>query len=407
MSDITVERADMLRAKALKVVEKFAYYCVGLEHVGAHMIASAIQGDLCHILALGVPGTAKTRSVEVFARLIQGKFAVIQFTSDMMPKDIVGSAYYDKFIDKESGQMMGKWKAAFSEMAYANITLGDEINRGATHTQSAMLGPMSEGRVKLPGASLTAEESTRYLPEVNVFMSTMNPLDQEGTNPLPEAQLDRFLLNVVYGYLSRANELHLMQHPELARRDILRTIESVINTDEILEIREYVRKNMRILLPFYEYAATVIRATRPGSPEFNDLYDKNPAIRPILDMVKMGVSSRSNMALMEACRVRAFLHGKNRDGVASRDFVMPEDLKALAHPVFRHRIAMKEEAALRVNPGKIDRSLPEIPSGPGITKEQVIERLNRAGPNPITSDHVVDAILTHIDHATDWSKYGA
>ncbi len=428
MSDNDSIRGDKLRQKALEVVTQFSQYCVGLGHVGTYMIASAIQGDLCHILALGVPGTAKTRSVEVIARLIDGKFAVIQFTSDMMPKDIVGSAYFDKQIDPATGQMIGKWKPAFGEMASANIVLGDEINRGGTHTQSAMLSPMSEGRVKLPGASLTAEESTRMLPEVNVFMCTMNPIDQEGVNPLPEAQHDRFLYNVLFGYLSRADELYLMKHPELARRDILKQIKPVITTDEILEIRGWVRANMRMTDTFYEYAASIIRATRPGQPEFEDLYEKNPAIRPILDMVKSGVSSRANMALLEACRVRAFMHGKHKDGVSPREFVMPEDLKALAHAVFRHRIIMKDEAALRfVKPkddeksGKVDKSdrgdkskkdektavirPRDIPSNAAITKEQVIERLNAPGFNPITSDHVVDAILTHMDHASDWSKY--
>jgi MoxR-like ATPase len=399
------QRSDELRAKCLEVVNQFGKYCIGLSHVGAYMMSSALQGGICHILALGVPGTAKTRSVEVFGRLIGGKFAIVQFTSDIMPKDIVGSAYYDKQIDPATGQVIGKWKPAFGELAFANITLGDEINRGGTHAQSAMLAPMSEGRVKLPGASLTAEESTRMLPEVNVFMCTMNPIDQEGTNPLPEAQHDRFLYQVVYDYLSRAFELELMKHPELARREILEKITSVITIDEILETRKIVRANMRMSDSFYEYAASVLRATRPGQPEFNDLYKKNPAIRPILDAIKSGVSPRANMALLEACRVRAFLYGKNEDRVSPRDFVMPEDLKALAHAVFRHRIIMKDEAALRVVKGDRDATSVQYPSDGAITKAQVLARLNAPGKNPITADHVVDAILTHMDHTTDWKKY--
>jgi MoxR-like ATPase len=292
-------------------------------------------------------------------------------------------------------------------MAEAHFTLGDEINRGATHTQSALLSPMSEGRVKLPGSGLTAAQSTKRLPEVNVFMCTQNPIEQDGTNPLPEAQHDRFLYKVVYDYLSRANELMLMKHPELARREILEGIEPVISLDEILETRHWVRDNMRMSDPFLEYAASVLRATRPGKPEFIDLWNKNPAIRPILDAVKSGISTRANMALLEACRVRAFLFGKNKDGVSPRDFVMPEDLKALANSVFRHRIIMKDEAELRVVKGGDEnvRYANDYPTDGSITKEQVIERLNRPGKNPITSDHVVDAILTHLDHTTDWSSY--
>jgi MoxR-like ATPase len=404
-----IDRAAVLRGKCVAVATEFDKYVVGLSFVGKLMISSAIQGGICHILAEGVPGTAKTRSVEVIARLLGGKFAVIQFTSDMMPKDITGSAYFEKEIDKATGQMVGKWKAAFGEMADANLILGDEINRGATHTQSAMLSPMSEGRVKLPTSSLSAELSTRQLPNVNVFMCTQNPIDQDGTNPLPEAQHDRFLYKVIYGYPTRKDELHLMRNPHLARRDILETIKPVITIDEVFETRQVVRDTVRTSESFEEYAATVVRATRRGSPEFMDLYRKNPDIRPILDAIKSGISPRANMALMEACKVRAFLFGKNEDGVSPRDFVMPEDLKALAPSVFRHRIIMKDEAALRVvkgaKPGDEPVSDDMFPTDGSITKKQVVDRLNHPGKNPITSDHVIDAILTHLDHTNDWSAY--
>lgn len=403
------DRAADLRAKCLAVTAEFDKYVVGMSYVGKLMISSAIQGGICHFLAEGVPGTAKTRSVEVISRLMRGKSTVIQFTSDLMPKDITGSAYFHKELDRETGQMVGSWKAAFGDMADSNWILGDEINRGATHTQSAMLSPMSEGRVKLPASSLSAEESTRYLPKVNVFMCTQNPIEQEGTNPLPEAQHDRFLYKVIYDYPSRQDELHLMRNPHLARREILDQIEPVITLDEILETRQYVRENMRVANSFHEYAASVVRATRPGSPEFIDLYRKNPAIRPILDAVESGISPRANMALQDACRVRAFLFGKDEDGVSPRDFVMPEDLKAIAHAVFRHRIRMKDEAALRVvKGGKPDDNKWEIepyPTDGSITREQVVERLNKPGKNPITVDHFIDAILTHLDHTTDWSAY--
>lgn len=347
--------------------------------------------------------------MEVVARLMSGKFTVVQFTSDMMPKDITGSAYFHKELDRESGQMVGSWKPAFGEIADSNWILGDEINRAATHTQSAMLSPMSEGRVKLPASSLSAEASTRYLPKVNVFMCTQNPIEQDGTNPLPEAQHDRFLYKVIYDYPTRQDELHLMRHPELARREILEQIKPVISIEEILETRALVREHMLVADPFIEYAASVVRATRPGSPEFIDLYRKNPAIRPILDAVKSGISPRANMALQDACRVRAFLFGKDEDGVSPRHFVMPEDLKAIAHAVFRHRIIMKDEAALRVvKGGKPEDNAWDAdpyPTDGSITREQVVERLNKPGKNPITVDHFIDAILTHLDHTTDWSAY--
>lgn len=407
-----MDRAAELRGKCLRVSAEFDKYVIGMSYVGKLMISSAIQGGICHFLAEGVPGTAKTRSVEVMQHLMGGKFAYIQFTSDLMPKDITGSAFFDKEIDPVTGLIKGQWKPAFGDMADANLVLGDEINRGATHAQSAMLSPMSEGRVKLPNSSLPKELSVKQLPEVNVFMCTQNPIEQDGTNPLPEAQHDRFLYKVVYDYPSRADELHLMRNPHLARREILEQIEEVITTDEILEARRWVRANISVEDAFIEYAGTVVRATRPGSPEWIELYNKNPKIRPILKAIKSGISPRANMALLEACRVRAFLFGKDEDGVSPRNFVMPEDLKALAHSVFRHRLLLKDEAALRVvKGGKKEGEDDELivaskyPTDGSITKEQVIERLEAPGFNPITVEHVIDAIITHLDHTTDWSQF--
>lgn len=406
----TKERIAELRAKALRVSEEFDKFVIGQTMVGKLMISSAIQGGICHFLAEGVPGTAKTRSVEVFTRLVgNAQMAYIPFTSDMMPKDITGSAIYTKETNPD-GTVVGKWVPMFGEIADANIVMGDEINRGATHTQSALLGPMSDGRVKLPASSLPPEQSMRQMPKMNVFLCTQNPLDQEGTNPLPEAQHDRFLYNVKFNYPSREAELHLMRNPHLARRSILDTIKPVITVEEILELREYVLSNIKISDSYIEYAGTVVRATRPGSPEFVALWKKNPEIRPILEAIKSGISPRANIAFLEACMIRAFLFGTNEDGVSSRDFVMPEDLKALCHAVYRHRLTMKDEAALRVVKGASSEDMfsdDEFPSDGSITREQVVERLKRPGRNPILVEHAIDAILTHLDHTTDWSKYQA
>lgn len=390
-----------VRGRFLKLLRIFDATVVGLPYVGQLLISSAIQGGVCHFLAEGVPGIGKTRSIEVMARLIGGRFAIIQFTPDLMPKDIVGVEYYDK--------EKGRWVIRWGKMVGANLILGDEINRGDTRTQSALLSPMSEGRVTIEASNSSEEESTIYLHPVNVFMCTQNPLESDGTtNPLPEAQHDRFLYKVLYGYPSRSDEEYLMEHPELADRRILDTLKPVVSLDEILAVRQWIQENMVVSKHFRDYALTIVRATRPGSPEFVELYQRYPDIRPILDSVKTGISVRANMALLRACQVRGFLFGKNEDGKSARNFVMPEDLKALAHATMRHRILTREEAAYRTVKGDADkRWAGEYPEDGTITRQQVVHRLNRPGKNPITSDHVIDALITHIDHTNDSSLYSA
>lgn len=383
-----------------KLIRTFNGIVVGLPAVGQLLLSSAIQGGVCHFLAEGVPGTGKTRSVEVVTRLIGGHFEIVQFTPDLMPKDIIGT----EFFNKETG----RWQIKWGKIARANFVLGDEINRGDTRTQSALLSPMSEGRITVEASNMSGEETTRMMHPVNVFMCTQNPIEQEGTNPLPEAQHDRFLYKVFYGYPSRADEEFLMQNPHLADRAILDTLNPLVSLDEILATREWVKGNMVVSKHFNDYALTVIRATRPGSPEFVDLYNRYPEIRPILDSIKTGISVRANMALLRACQVRGFLFGKNEDGKSPRNFVMPEDLKALAHATMRHRILVKEEAAYRTVKGDADKRWgSEYPEDGTITREQVVHRLNRPGRNPVTSDHVIDALITHIDHTNDSSAYSA
>jgi MoxR-like ATPases len=397
---MNIENFDIhdVRGRYHKLLVSFNGVVVGLPYVGQLLVSSAIQGGVCHFLAEGVPGIGKTRSIEAMARLIGGRFEIIQFTPDLMPKDIIGIEY----PDKKTGEFKIKW----GKIAFANLILGDEINRGDTRTQSALLSPMSEGRVTIEASNVAGEEATKWLHPVNVFMCTQNPIEQEGTNPLPEAQHDRFLYKVIYDYPSRSDEEYLMEHPELADREILDTLRPIVSLDEIVETRKWVKSNMVVSKHFRDYALTVIRATRPGTPEFVDLYQRYPQIRPILDSIKTGISVRANMALLRACQVRGFLYGTNEDKKSPRNFVMPEDLKSLAHSTMRHRILTKEEAAYRTNKGDADkRWAGEYPTDGTITREQVVHRLNRPGKSPITSDHVIDALITHIDHTNDSSLY--
>lgn len=399
MTTVTYADADELRAKARAVFPIFDHYLKGVSEVGHLMMIAAIKGEVNHFLAEGLPGLAKTRSVEVFGRLINGRVWIIQGNPDTMPKDISGS----EFFDKEKGI----WRIRWTPLPSSNLIVVNEGNRMDTRTQGALFEPMSEGRVTVIASNLSEEDATRPMQEVNVVMFTQNPLDQLGTNPIPEAQKDRFLFWAVYDYPKRADELELMVDPRVASRAILNEIKPQISIDEILAARAWVQQFMRVSDTFRQYLLTVVRATRPGSEEFNDLWQKFPDIRPILDAIECGISPRANIALLEACRVRAFLFGTGEDGQSPRHFVMPEDLKALAKPVLRHRIVMKQEAAFRRVSGdaKGAQSVRAVQRGGTVTRRELYDRIKRPGPNPITSDDVVDALLTHIDFSNDWKLY--
>ncbi|MBX9685667.1 MAG: AAA family ATPase [Candidatus Obscuribacterales bacterium] len=353
-----------LRARALAVLAEYNKYVYGYEHIGAGLLIASISGGICHILAEGVPGLAKTHSVKTMAHCISDmSFVRVQFTPDMMPKEITGT----KVIDLESRQSHIDWGPIFGK----NFVLADEINRGKTNVQSALLEPMAEGQGTVAG-------STRKVENPFVVMATQNPIEQEGTNPLPEAQHDRFLFKFIYDYASLEDELKILENPALANLDYT-TIKPQMSKDELLAARDYVANNINVSRTFNEYLLKVCRATRPGSDEFKELCSRAPEVAEILNLVKVGVSPRALQGLQRACKVNAFLFGKTKSG-ESRDYVMPSDLKGsddtlkLAHAVLRHRIIMKEEANYRKG-GKI------------------------------SSEQVIDAVLSHIFPIDDESAY--
>jgi MoxR-like ATPase len=377
-------------------------YVKGMSHFGTLMISAVIQGGICHFLGEGEPGGGKTRSVEMIAAIIGGKTFLVQGTPDTLPRDIMGS----EWLDKEDG----KWKLSWSPMPEANLVVGDEFNRLDTRTQSVFMSPMSEGRCSMTAPHVPPELTVRMMHPVRVYLCVQNDVGSEGTNPLPPAQYDRFLYKVNFDRIDRAAEKELLVNPALGDRDVLEHAaqERVLDLDQILAIRHWVRENMFVHERFIDYQLSVIRATVPGTPEFVSLWRKHEAIRPILEHIKSGVSVRGNMALRRACQVRAFLFGKDKDGVTPRRFVMPEDLRYLSHAVMDHRIVMTDRAATRVASGKVideDRWGHEYPTDGTITRDQVIHRLNRAGKNPILPQHVTDAVLTHLDHTDDPSRY--
>jgi len=262
------------------------------------LVALVAQG---HVLIQDVPGVGKTTLARALAKSIDTSFSRIQFTPDLLPSDITGAYYYN--------QRESQWLLREGPI-FAGIVLADEINRAAPRTQSALLEAMQEGQV-------TIEGETRDLPSPFLVIATQNPIELEGTFPLPEAQLDRFLLRISMGYPSREDEKRiLLTHSPQS----IRHIEPVTSTRQILDATEEATA-VTVEESIAEYIVDLIRATR-----------EHPA-------VQLGGSPRAGTALLRASRALAALRG--------RDYVLPDDVKELAVPVLAHRLVLTQESMLR------------------------------------------------------------
>ncbi|MGE3806053.1 MAG: AAA family ATPase [Gemmataceae bacterium] len=259
-----------------------------------------------HCLLIGVPGLAKTLLVSTVSKILHLSFKRVQFTPDLMPSDITGTD-----ILQDDPDNPGRRKFQFLEgPIFANMILADEINRTPPKTQAALLEAMQERHV-------TAGAHTYHLPEPFFVLATQNPIEQEGTYPLPEAQLDRFMFNIMVGYPNRAEELDIMKQTTGGKQAELK---AVLDGENIQKLQAIVRQVL-VADHVFEYACDIVRATRPkeaGIPKF------------IPELISWGAGPRASQYLILGGKARAILHG--------RLHVTTDDIKEVAYPVLRHRL---------------------------------------------------------------------
>ena len=274
-----------------------------------HLVDSLMIGLLSngHILLEGVPGLAKTLAIKTLASLIDAKYSRIQFTPDLLPADVMGTMIYSQA--KEQFQIK-------KGPIFANFVLADEINRAPAKVQSALLEAMQERQV-------TIGKETFLLPEPFLVLATQNPIEQEGTYPLPEAQVDRFMLKVVIDYPKLEEEKLIIRQNINGEKF---NIKPILKAEEIIEARKVVRQ-VYLDEKIERYIVDIVFATR-----FPEKYD----LKELKDMIGFGGSPRASINLALAARTYAF--------IKRRGYVIPEDVRAVAHDVLRHRIGLTYEA---------------------------------------------------------------
>lgn len=299
ITELAVEKKEILN----KIESEYEKVIVGQKNVYKHLMMGLLTGG--HILIEGLPGLAKTLSISTLAKILDLDFNRIQFTPDMLPADIRGTLIYNQGtakFDVKQGPV------------FTNFVLADEINRAPAKVQAALLEAMQE-------KTITIGDTTYPLPNPFFVMATQNPIEQEGTYPLPEAQMDRFLIKAIATYPTRSEEKRIISRmggiaiPEAKK---------VISKAQVLELQDFVKQiyaDEKVL----EYVVNLVYATR--EPE-------SVQIKP--EYIRAGASPRASLAFLKAAKTEAFFDG--------RAYVIPEDIKAVAHEVLRHRVLISFEA---------------------------------------------------------------
>lgn len=312
----------MSQEKLLQLEQRMNAQVLGQEEL-VRMLTIALLCD-GHVLLEGLPGLAKTRAVRELARHIEGEFRRIQFTPDLLPSDITGSEIYQQHATREEDQFRFRPGPVFG-----NIILADEINRASARVQSALLEAMEERHVTVAGKSWP-------LPGVFMVLATQNPVDQEGTWPLPEAQLDRFLMKVLVGYPSKENEQKVMQlvrAEQQARYQPENPAYTAPPQDALILSPQEISSCWQAIASVYvapaieTYIVNLVNATRHPQSLSDTL----------ASYIHIGVSPRGTLALERCARAQAWLDG--------RDAVLPEDVRRIAPAVLRHRLMLSYQAS--------------------------------------------------------------
>jgi MoxR-like ATPase len=310
---------DGVQATAQRIVDNVERVIIGKhDEVQLALIALLCQG---HVLIDDVPGVGKTMLAKAIAKSLGCSFKRIQFTPDMMPSDVTGVSVYD--------QSTGRFEFRPGPVM-ANIVLTDEINRATPKTQSALLEAMEEHQVTVDGV-------THLLERPFLVLATQNPIEYEGTFPLPEAQLDRFLMRISLGYPSPADEIRILEAQQYVHP--IESVDQVVGASELVEMQESI-KAVYVHDAIKEYVVSIVGATR-GHPD-----------------VYLGSSPRGALALYRSSQARSALLG--------RDYVIPDDLKVLAEPTLAHRLIVNPAAKIReVDPRTVIKELLQAVEAPG------------------------------------------
>ena len=307
-NEVNVQKINMFSEKIAKIKEELAKDVVGQADIIDGVITAIIAGG--NVLLEGVPGVGKTRLVRSLGRVLSLPFSRIQFTPDLMPSDVTGANIVEK---DENGRLETKFRPG---PIFANLVLADEINRATPKTQSAMLEVMQEHKV-------TVGNDTYKLDEPFFVLATENPIEQDGTYPLPEAQMDRFVFKLIVDYPTNEELVGIVK---MTQKTMEETAEAVVNGEEILEMRA-LASEVPVCDEVLYYAVNMVSNTHPVSD------DCAPSAKKYL---KYGASPRAAQGLITCAKVRALMQGRYN--------VSYEDIDALAYPILRHRIKINYTA---------------------------------------------------------------
>ena len=325
-----VALAERLKAGRDRILAELRKLIVGQDDVVEQLLLSIFVGG--NSLIVGVPGLAKTLLIQTIARALDLKFSRIQFTPDLMPSDITGTDIIQE--DPETGR---RHLLFMPGPIFGNIILADEINRTPPKTQAALLEAMQEHRVTVQGKTYTLDEPF-------FVFATQNPIELEGTYPLPEAQLDRFMFDIVMGYLPESEEMEVVRRTTAVEEY---SLDRAVSGADIVAFQQLVRR-VPVADPVVKYAVDMVRLSRPapnGGPDF------------VRQWVSYGASVRAAQYLILGGKARALMHG--------RYHVTVEDIRALARPVLRHRILLNFRA-----------------ESERVTTDSLVEKLLEAAPLP-------------------------